>query len=77
MSSQPLARPGRFEEATPAQHGLIIKLVCKSIGEDWWRSPDMTKVATYINSTFNKNLDAELEPLTRREASEIISQLTA
>jgi len=63
-----------YEEATPPQHGLIIKLVCNVLNEPWTRPP-MDRIASYLNSTFNLNLDAELEPMTKREASTIISSL--
>ena len=51
-------RPLPQDEATPKQHEFIIKLACKQLGLDWWRNPDMDKIAAYLNSTFNLNLNA-------------------
>lgn len=69
----PSNRPLPQDEATPRQHETIIKCVCHELGINWWQSPDMNKVADYINRTFNLNLDTELEPLSKQEASRIIT----
>jgi len=62
------------DEATPKQHIAIINCVCHKLGEPS-SQPNMTRVAAYLNSNFNLNLDAELEPLTKQEASNILTQL--
>jgi hypothetical protein len=62
------------DEATPKQHLAIINCLCYKLGEPHTHPP-MDKIAAYLNTHFNLNLDAELEPLTKQEASRIISSL--
>lgn len=63
--------------ATANQLEAIHKIVCHKDGyKQWWRTP-YYKTAAYLNERFNLNLDAELEPLSKEEASRIIDQLTA
>jgi hypothetical protein len=65
------------DSSTGKQLETIHKIVCRKSEpyKQWWLT-DWSETAAYLNSTFNLNLDAELEPLTRGEASQIITKLT-
>ena len=70
-------KPLPRDESTGKQLETIHKIVCRKSEpyKQWWVTP-WSETAAYLNSNFNLNLDAELEPLTKQEASRIITSLT-
>ena len=75
-SSQPLVHPGRFEKATDAQVNAIRRMTIYKAKLSPWHRHDDDEIIENLNDLLRVDL-SNLENLTRREASTLISKLSA